>query len=1018
MGRRQMIAFTRGMANGAMKGKTVVRSCEKCGLGFPKYVGRYPETCPQCKGVIAAIAEAAVGSGAPVAAWGCTSMVPRIQKILDAGDPADAPCGRSSKSFVVRYDEMARQLPGGVQALTNFMEGPDQGRFYRVESPDQPVLVMELDDQLQRARLWATEDPAAYLGRDPREEFVDMASPRFVMETDARMRLARFREKGVRVNESLELTGTHGVLLESMPAAQVGQHVLRDLAMARRQGFAAWRDLVLAWDDAFGLGLPGGVSGASDSDVARAMARFKFSSPLGFSPGAGWAVYESLEERGGAGAHEEASKSVIGKPRKSGEQTSPYGGFRIHVGGDPQARARNRKPRMDMQRAMQNKRNARRGLAKRVRAAKEWHASPDGERLHRALGRYNKQRNKRGPKTEAVSLAAEARMFGEALEESMRGTATGMTEGAWGGYVKVTHDEWQSLKSVADTRFAYTKSLHNVLSRAWRHAMRDGFPVVIDMRGPTGEDEAYALQKLAEYMFQKGHPSHRVVGKRVLQQMLSPLVRESTNPEDLTEGAWGGYVKVTHDEWQSLKSVADTRFAYTKSLHNVLSRAWRHAMRDGFPVVIDMRGPTGEDEAYALQKLAEYMFQKGHPSHRVVGKRVLQQMLSPLVRESTNPEDLVAIFDSLKTGERIMVAMKAVMGMGSRENGSYHPWIVGRRAMSRSGRVSVTLMVPSEDGKPNKTRFRYALNKSKSRHSDGYTISASSGDMAMRLIGIRRPGANESTDLAEVALLQSRRELEDAIYKAKVGKTGIDAYSLKQQLKRMDDDALLRIAQHLGLAEAAQKYADLMQESVNTFKMTRIARIQAPQIVEAAADKYAETIDDVLDDILRKLLVTEDLDILQDVEFDEATGSIYLFFDPSLRQEEVRQVYQQLQGAYNELALVASPDMSLPEEQAPADWWVMFLPRNIEEEAPPAADPSIYSSAPDGAYMKQQIVVPAPVSSPEQIAQSLNIDQAMTNIGGGTAEAIHGLAATSPALAERLLARMARQRDTLMRSRS
>ena len=46
--RRGMVAFTRGMANIAMKGKELKRICRKCGLGFPKYVGRYPSTCPQC----------------------------------------------------------------------------------------------------------------------------------------------------------------------------------------------------------------------------------------------------------------------------------------------------------------------------------------------------------------------------------------------------------------------------------------------------------------------------------------------------------------------------------------------------------------------------------------------------------------------------------------------------------------------------------------------------------------------------------------------------------------------------------------------------------------------------------------------------------------------------------------------------------------------------------------------------------------------------------------------------------
>jgi len=66
-----------------------------------------------------------------------------------------------------------------------------------------------------------------------------------------------------------------------------------------------------------------------------------------------------------------------------GDKKRVVGGFRFRVGGGK------KRPRKDIQRSIQGKRNARRGLAKRIRAVKKFHKSPQGQRLHRALGRFN-----------------------------------------------------------------------------------------------------------------------------------------------------------------------------------------------------------------------------------------------------------------------------------------------------------------------------------------------------------------------------------------------------------------------------------------------------------------------------------------------------------------------------------------------------------------------------------------------------------------------------------------------------
>lgn len=392
----------------------------------------------------------------------CTSQVPRLQQVIDGGTRAGRPCVYSSNSFIVPYEHVTRAVPEGVHGLTAFLEGPVQGRYYRVEDPGDPVIILELDDTLNRARLFATDNPASYLGADPRREFVE----------------TQLDERG----------GPFGAPNTAPPAEN--QATVR-----------------------------------------------------------------------------EARPKDGGKRHKPGDkQTTPYDGFRFSVGHN-----KSRKPRRDMMRAMQNRRNARRGLAKRTKASKDWHRSPDGERLHKALGRYNKHSDKR--RNEAL------------------------------------------------------------------------------------------------------------------------------------------------DAWQ-----------------------------------------------------------------------------------------------------------------------------------------------------PN------------------------------------------------------------------------------------------------------------------------------PALLEAATE-YIETIDDVLDAVMRKLLVIEALDVLQDVEFDDASGSIYLFFSPMLEGHEVNHIAQLLQAEHNGLQIIASPDGTLPGEQAPADWWVLYLPRSKNEGThPPGPDPRFYSTAyPDGPpapgeepppqMLKQQMVVQAPMSSAEQIAQTINIDQALNAIG-------------------------------------
>jgi hypothetical protein len=48
-GMEEAFTPTHGMANAAFGVAGAARVCKACGVGFPKYRGRYPETCPKCK---------------------------------------------------------------------------------------------------------------------------------------------------------------------------------------------------------------------------------------------------------------------------------------------------------------------------------------------------------------------------------------------------------------------------------------------------------------------------------------------------------------------------------------------------------------------------------------------------------------------------------------------------------------------------------------------------------------------------------------------------------------------------------------------------------------------------------------------------------------------------------------------------------------------------------------------------------------------------------------------------------
>ena len=74
---------------------------------------------------------------------------------------------------------------------------------------------------------------------------------------------------------------------------------------------------------------------------------------------------------------------------RPGAPRAVVGGFRFQVGGK---KARERQAK-DRDKQILAKRVSKRNIAKRVAAAKKWHQSAQGHRMHQAQGRYNHQKS-------------------------------------------------------------------------------------------------------------------------------------------------------------------------------------------------------------------------------------------------------------------------------------------------------------------------------------------------------------------------------------------------------------------------------------------------------------------------------------------------------------------------------------------------------------------------------------------------------------------------------------------------
>jgi len=153
-------------------------------------------------------------------------------------------------------------------------------------------------------------------------------------------------------------------------------------------------------------------------------------------------------------------------------------------------------------------------------------------------------------------------------------------------------------------------------------------------------------------------------------------------------------------------------------------------------------------------------------------------------------------------------------------------------------------------------------------------------------------------------------------------------------------------------------------------------------------DTEAENMDQMLDGIVRKLILSGSLDALQDVEFDEDTSSIYLFFSAGVQRDEIDEIMRDLSRQYAQTQLVASPDQSLPDEVGESDWWVVFVPGKDSEGAFGTPDPAKWGAANLPSTVPQGFSQYMDQDTAQSIAKGLSLDKAIDAL---TTEDLDGL---------------------------
>lgn len=599
--------------------------------------------------------------------------------------------------------------------------------------------------------------------------------------------------------------------------------------------------------------------------------------------------------------------SVLAQKTGAPQRRTVIGGFRFRVGGRS-----NKSPyAKDIQRSIQSKRNVKRGAAKRVMAIRKFHRSPQGQRLHRALGRYNSQQARTN----------------EHIEDSMR-----FTDGA--AYCEGRVYVW----GLSESGEAQVQSIApGVNLEAWckqyqAHGaayLNESELVISSYNGLlSAVHEASLCQKLcAESLKVRVYddaPDYAALSETArLSRALAGGVR-------LREGLWsvpGGF-SVWLPALSVLRTVqepAPSSFIPALGEAYALSRPlWTRRLGENDYPLLSRKVVVGTDKGEQVTRMtaSAYVSESTEMRYSVQFQPALKTEHGPVhgldlpMLEDT--EQLKDVADHLRDSLQFVDPREFAISVGLDKvlNGTVIRYRMAVAEMSADKPVLMAQGVVTFDG------GEFTLHVDEQIAPEGKGLRELTGTQEQ----IVKEFAQFAADNMGGAVNPVAQEREEFIVRGRNGLLG------RFKNRAMAESQLLAIR----LANPDKLFERVFGDS--KFSLTEGDN---PQAIGGASiyglrDPFGEneTLDDVLDTILGILVITKNLPLLQDVEFDDEYGSMILYFDPTSTPDEMIDILRPIQGQYKGTTIVASPDTSLPGEAVPADWWVVFIPGTDDAPIP------------------------------------------------------------------------------------
>lgn len=599
--------------------------------------------------------------------------------------------------------------------------------------------------------------------------------------------------------------------------------------------------------------------------------------------------------------------SVLSPRNGAPQRRTVIGGFRFRVGGRS-----NKSPyAKDIQRSIQSKRNVKRGNAKRIMAIRKFHRSPQGQRLHRALGRYNSQQARQNDScneqmrfTDGAAYC-EGRVYVWGLSESGEAQVQSVTPG-------VNLESW--CKAFPAHGAAYLSEKELVISSY------NGLLSAVH--------EASLCQRLCAETLQvrvyDDTPDYVALSETArLSRALAGSVR-------LREGLWsvpGGF-SVWIPALSVLRTVhepASSSFIPTLGESYALSRPlWTRRLGENDYPLLSRKVVVGTDSGEQVTRMtvSAYVSESTEMRYSVQFQPALKTENGPVhgldlpLLEDT--EQLKDVADHLRSALQFVDPREFTVNIGldKVENGTVISYRMAVAEMSADKPVLLAQGTITFYG------GEFTLHVDEQIAPEGKGLRELTGTQEQ----VVKEFMQFATDNMGSVVNPVAQEREEFIVRGRNGLLG-----------RFKNRAMAE-AQVLAIRLANP---DSLFERVFSDTKFSLTESDNPQAIGGASiyglrDPFGEneTLDDVLDTILGILVITKNLPLLQDVEFDDEYGSMILYFDPTSTSDEMIDILRPIQGQYKGTTIVASPDTSLPGETCAADWWVVFIPGTDDAPIP------------------------------------------------------------------------------------